>query len=161
MDKLGLVQTHNPVEILSVASQLGVVLPSEIAVSLLRDPAPSVRAAACGCVRAGHELIAELVSMMGDPEIEVAIASACALGHIGHAEARRPLKRYLAERPSLRIVEALSRVAADDEALVLLSRTGRARHELIKPAISALEEIESPRALNAANALKRFSRRTE
>ena len=50
---------------------------------------------------------------------------------------------------------------ADDEAIVLLARTGRARRELTESVISALEEIESPRALTAADALKRFSRRTE
>ncbi|MGO9741689.1 MAG: HEAT repeat domain-containing protein [Roseiarcus sp.] len=144
----------------TAASQLGVVLPNDAALRLLRDKDPSVRAAACGCVRAGHEIIAELVSMMGDPDTEVAIASACALGRMAYTEALRHLKRHLAERPSLRIVEGLARVA-DDEAIVFLARTGRARRELTNSVISALEEIESPKALSAADALRRFSRQTE
>ena len=92
---------------LTVAAQLGVVLPGDVALRLLRDPDSSVRSAACGCVRAGHEIIAELVSMMGDPNAEVAIASACALGRMGRTEALGHLRRRLLERPSLRIVEAL------------------------------------------------------
>ena len=98
--------------------------------------------------------------MMSDPDAEVAIASACALGRMGRTEALGHLKRHLLERPSLRIVEALARVA-DDEAIVLLARTGRARRELTESVISALEEIESPRALSAADALRRFSRQAE
>jgi len=145
---------------LTGAAQLGVVLSGEIAVSLLRDPAPSVRAAACGCVRTGHDVIVELLSLMGDPDAEVVIGSVCALGRVGRIEALRPLKRYLTERPSGRIVEALARVA-DDEAIVLLARTGRARRELTDSVISALEDIESPKALSAADALKRFSCQTE
>ena len=153
---------HGPtlVTALTVASQLGVVLPGDVALSLLRDPNPSVRAAACGCVRAGHQIILALLSLMGDPDAEVAIASACALGRVGRIEALRPLKRYLTERPSSRIVEGLVRVA-DDEAIVLLLRTGRTRRELTEPTISALEEIEGPKALSAADALKRFSRQAE
>ena len=66
------------------------------------------------------------------------------------------MKRYLSERPSPRIIEALARVA-DEEAIVFLARTGRVRRELTDIVISALEEIESPRAFDAAAALKRFS----
>ena len=145
---------------LTVASQLGVVLPGDFALSLLQHPNPLIRAAGCGCVRAGHDVIVALLSLMGDPDSEVAIASACALGRVGHNEALRPLKRYLAERPSRRIIEALARVA-DEEAIVLLARTGRARRELTNSVISALEHIESPKALSAADALKKFSRQTE
>jgi HEAT repeat protein len=98
--------------------------------------------------------------MMGDPNAEVAIASACALGRMGRTEALAHLKRHLVERPSLCIVEALAPVA-DDEAIVFLARTGRARRELTESVISTLEEIESPRALSAADALKRFSLQVE
>jgi HEAT repeat protein len=128
--------------------------------SLLRDPTPSVSAATCGCVRTGHDVIVALLSLMGDADPEVAIASTCALGRIGHPDALRALKRYLTERPSSRIVEALARVA-DDEAIVLLARTGRARRDLTESTISALEEIESPKALSAADALTSFSCQTE
>ena len=145
---------------LTVAAQLGVVLPGDVALGLLRDPSPSVRAATCACVRTGHDVIVALLSLMADPDPEVVIASACALGRIGHADALRPLKRYLTERPSSRIVEALARVA-DDEAIVLLARNGRARRELTESAISALEEIDSPKALSAADALRRLNRQKE
>jgi len=67
------------------------------------------------------------------------------------------LKRHLLQRPSRRIVEALARVA-DEEAIVLLARTGRARRELTGIVIAALEEIESPRALDVADRAEEFSR---
>src|SRR5208283_59623 len=98
-----------------------------------------------------------LVSMIDDPDDEVAIASACALGRMGRLEGRGHLKKHLVEKPSRRIVEALARVA-DEEAMVLLARTGRARRELTDSVITALEEIETPRALDVAAALKKFSR---
>ena len=119
-----------------------------------------MRAAACGCVRAGAEVIAALISLMNDPDAEAAIASACALGRFGRNEALGRLKRYLAERPSRRVVEALARVA-DDEAIVLLARTGRNRRELTDPVIAALEEMETPWALAAAGALRRFACQAE
>ena len=114
---------------LTVASQLDVVLPSDVSLNLLRDPSSSVRAAACGCVRSGYEVITMLVSMIDNPDQEVALASACALGRIGRMEALGHLKRYLLKRPSRQIVKALSRVA-DEEAIVFLARTGRMRREL-------------------------------
>ena len=141
---------------LTVAAQLGVVLPQDVASSLLRNPDAAVRTAACGCVRAGHEIIAALVSMMADPDVEVAVASACALGRVRRIEALPRLKIYLAERPSSRIVEALAQVA-DEESIVLLARVGRARRELTNSVIFALEEIESPKAMAAADALKKFA----
>jgi HEAT repeat protein len=145
---------------LAAAAQLGAVLPGDVALSLLRDPTPSVRAAACGCVRAGYEIVAALISLIDDPDDEVTVASACALGRLGHTEALGRLKRHLRERPSRRIVEALAGVT-DDEAIVLLVRTGRARRELTGSVISALDDIESPSALRAAEALRRFSRQAE
>ena len=141
---------------LSVAAQLGVVLPSNFGLGLLRDPDSSVRVMACGCVRAGAEIIAALISLMSDPNAEVVIAASCALGRFGRTEALGRLKRYLAERPSRRVVEALIGVA-DEEAIVLLARTGRARRELTDSVIAALEEMEIPRALAAAEALKKFA----
>jgi HEAT repeat protein len=155
-----IVQGPTLITALTVASQLGVVLPGDVALLLLRDPSPWVRAAACGCVRAGYEIIAALVSLMGDPDGEVATASACALGRLGRSEALGRLKRHLLERPSRRIVGALARVA-DEEAIVFLARTGRTRRELTDSVISALDEIESPRALAAADALKRLWREAE
>ena len=53
------------------------------------------------------------------------------------------------------MVEAVAGVA-DDEAIVLLARVGRARPDLVLSIISALEEIDSTRAVSAALGLKRF-----
>ena len=139
----------------TVASQLGVIFPTDIALALLRDANPLVRAPACACVRAGYEVLATLIAMLDHPDGEVSVAAACALGSMGRVEARVHLKRYLTERPSARVVEALVAVA-NDEVVVLLSRVGRARPELALSIISALEEIDNPRAAFAASGLKRF-----
>jgi hypothetical protein len=155
-----IVQVPTLLTALTVASQIGVVLPSDVALSLLREPDLSVRATACGCVRTGAEVITTLILLMGDPDAEVAIASACALGRMGSNEAQGLLKRYLLERPSHRVVETVAGVA-DEEAIVLLARTGRARRELTESVISALEVIDTPRAIGAAGALKKFFRQAE
>ena len=145
---------------ITVASQLGVLFPTDVALALLRDSSPSVRAPACACVRAGYEVVATLIAMLDDPDDEVSTAAACALGRMGRAEARIHLKRYLSERPSSRVIEAVAEVA-DDDAVVLLARLGRARPDLAVPIISALEEIDNARAASAASALKRFVSNTE
>ena len=147
----------------TVASQLGVLFPTDVALALLRDSSPSVRAPACACVRAGYEVVATLIAMLDDPDDEVSTAAACALGRMGRVEARIRLKRYLSERPSSRVIEAVAEVA-DDDAVVLLARLGRARPDLAVPIISALEEIDNARAASAASAasaLKRFVSNTE
>ena len=139
----------------TVASQLGVIFPTDIALALLRDSNPAVRALACACVRAGQEVVAILIALLDDPDGEVSAAAACALGRMGRVEARIHLKRYLIERPSARVVEAVTGVA-DDEAVVLLARVGRGRRDLALSIISALEEIDNARAASAASGLKRF-----
>ena len=53
------------------------------------------------------------------------------------------------------MVEAVAGVA-DDEAIVLLARVGRARPDLVVSIISAFEEIDSARAASTASGLKRF-----
>ena len=58
------------------------------------------------------------------------------------------------------MVEALAGVA-DDEAVVLLARVGRARPDLALSVLSALEEIDSPRAAAAVSGLKRFAAKAE
>ena len=112
----------------TVASQLGVIFPTDIALAFLGFDS-SVRALTCACVRAGYEVVATLIATLDDPDGEVSAAAACALGRMGRVEARNYLKRYLTERPSGRVVEAVARVA-DDEAIVLLARVGRARPDL-------------------------------
>ena len=139
----------------TVASQLGVIFPTDIALAFLRDSNPGVRALACACVRAGHEVVARLIALLDDPDGEVSTAAACALGRMGRVEARNHLKRYLTERPSARVVEAVAGVA-DDEAIVLLARVGRGRPDLALSIISALEEIDTVRAASAASGLRGF-----
>jgi HEAT repeat protein len=151
----GIVQGPTLVVAVAVASRLGVKFPTDTALALLRHPDPSVRAPACSCVRAAHEIIATLIAMFGDRDGDVAIAAACALGRMGRAEARGPLKRCLIERPSPRVIEALAGVA-DDEAIVFLARVGRARRELASSIVSALAEIDNARASAAASGLKKF-----
>ena len=75
-------------------------------------------------------------------------------------EARIHLKRCLNERPSPRVIEAVAGVA-DDEAIVLLARVGRSRPDLAPSIISALEEIDTPRAVSAASGLKRIVSKAE
>jgi HEAT repeat protein len=145
---------------ITVASQLGVLFPPDVALALLQDPNPSVRAPACACVRAGYEVVATLIAMLDDPDDEVSIAAACTLGRMGRVEAQIRLKRYLSERPSSRVVEAVAGVA-DDDAIVLLARLGRVRPDMAVPIISALEEIDNARAASAASGLKRFVSNTE
>ena len=144
----------------TVASELRVVFPTDIALALLRDSNPSVRAPACACVRAGYEVVATLIAMLDDPDGEVSAAAACALGRMGRVEARVHLKRFLTERPSGRVVEAVAGLA-DDEAIVLLARVGRARPELAPLIISTLEEIDNPRAESAALGLRRVMSKAE
>jgi len=138
----------------TVAAKLGVIFPTDTSLALLRHSNPSVRAPACACVRAGYEVVATLIAMLDDSDGETSAAAACALGRMGRAEARVRLKRYLIERPSGRVVEALARVA-DDEAVVLLARVGRARPDLAHSIIFALEDIDGERAAAAASGLRR------
>ncbi|MBV8068989.1 MAG: HEAT repeat domain-containing protein, partial [Acidobacteriaceae bacterium] len=106
-----IIQGPTLVVAMNVASQLGVIFPTDFARALLRDSNPLVRAPACACVRAGYEVVATLIAMLDDPDGEVSAAAACALGRMGRVEARVHLKRYLTERPSGRVVEALVGVA--------------------------------------------------
>ena len=151
----GIVQGPNLAAAATAASRLRVVLPPDVALPLLRHPNPSVRAAACACVRAGGDIEATLIELLTDLNGEVATAAACALGEAGRVEARDPLKRYLIEKPSPRVIEALAGVA-DEEAIVLLARIGRRRSELANSVLSALDEIDHARATAAASGLRQW-----
>jgi hypothetical protein len=156
----GIVQGPTLAAAATVASQLGVIFPTDIALRLLRHSNPLVRAPACFCVRTGHEVVAALIELLGDLDREVSTAATCALGRMGRVEARNYLKRHLAERPSPGAIEALAGVA-DDEAIVLLARVGRVRPELSVSILSALDEIDNVRAAAAASGLKGFLQTTE
>ena len=137
----------------TAASQLGVVFPPDVALMLLRHSNPSIRASACGCVRAGRDIVATLIELLGDLNHEVSTAAACALGRMGRGEARNHLKRCLKERPSPRVIEAVAGVA-DEEAVIFLARIGRTRPELTASILSALDEIDHTRAAAAASGLR-------
>ena len=149
----GIVQGPTLAVAASAALQLGVVFPPDVALMLLRHSNPSVRAPACGCVRAAPATVATLVELLGDLDDEVSTAAACALGRMGRVEARSHLKRCLNERPSPRVIEAVAGVA-DEEVVVFLARIGRARPELTASILSALDEIDCSRAAAAASALR-------
>ena len=151
----GIVQGPNLAAAATAASRLRVVLPPDVALPLLRHANPSVRAAACACVRAGGDIVATLIELLTDLNGEVATAAACALGEMGRLEARDPLKRYLIEKPSPRVIEALAGVA-DEEAIVLLACIGRRRSELANSVLSALDEIDHARATAAASGLRQW-----
>ncbi len=138
---------------MTAASRLGVTFPPDVALILLGHPNPAIRASACGCLRAGGRNVAALTELLADLDDEVSTAAACALGRMGRVEARDRLKRFLNERPSPRVIEAVAGVA-DEEAVVFLARVGRARRELAAPVLSALDEIDHPRAAAAASALR-------
>lgn len=144
----------------TVASRLGVIFPTDIALALLRHSNPLVRAPACSCARPAYEIVATLIELLGDLDREVATAAACALGRMGRVEARNPLKRHLTDRPSPRVIEALAGVAGD-EAVVFLARVGRARPEPAVSIPSTLDEIDNVRAAAAASALRKFLAATE
>ena len=149
----GIVQGPTLAVAATAAWQLGVTFPPDVALMLLRHPNASVRASACGCLRAGRDTVATLTELLSDLDNEVSTAAACALGRMGRVEARDHLKRCLNERPSPRVIEAVAGVA-DEEAVVFLARIGRARRELAAPVLSALDEIDHPRAAAAASGLR-------
>src|SRR5271169_4567145 len=76
----GIVQGPNLAAALLAASRLGVKLNPDVALPALRHAEPSVRAAACACVRAGGDIVATLMELLTDLNGEVGIAAACALG---------------------------------------------------------------------------------
>ena len=101
----GIVQGQTLAVAATAASELGVIFPPDVALMLLRHSNPAVRASACGCVRAGRDIVATLIELLGDLDSEVSTAAACALGRMGRAEARNYLKRLLKDRPSPRVLE--------------------------------------------------------
>jgi HEAT repeats len=149
----GVVQGPTLAVAAAAASQLGVIFPPDVALTLLRHWNPSVRASACDCVRVRPDIVAMLTELLLDRDREVSTAAACGLGRMGRVEARNHLKRCLNERPSPRVIEALAAVA-DEEAVVFLARIGRARPELAASILSALDGIDHPRAPAAASGLR-------
>ena len=136
------------------AVRLGVRLPPERALSLLRDPEPTVRAAACRCARSNPDVAAVMIELLGDLHNEVSRAAACTLGRVGRPEARPMLLRLLCQDPSAEVIDAAASLG-DDECLVLLGRIGRIRSDLADAVLAALDETEEPRATTIAESIRR------
>lgn len=149
----GFVQGPNLVAAVIAASRLGVKLAPEAALPLLGNADPEIRAAACRCVRASGEIATALIERLTDRDEEVSTAAACALGAAGRGEALKTLKRRLNERPSPRVIEALAAVA-DEEVIVFFVRLARKRPDLAAAVLSALDEIELPRAAVVVSRLR-------
>jgi len=136
----------------AVAALLGASLPGSIAASLLRHPAPEIRADACRCAGRSPAAVPLLVELLDDADRVVAQEAACALGRMGRHEARPLLLRLLREQPSAAVIDAVSSVA-DEECLVVIAHSKQA---LADAAFATLETIGSPRAMTIAAAARRL-----
>jgi HEAT repeat protein len=136
----------------SAAARLDSELPVAVVMALLRHADPSVRAAACRCVRTWPETIPVLVDLLDDLNCLVSASAACALGRLGRPEARPALVSLLRLAPSPEVIEAVAPVA-DEDCVVLLARVVRTRPDLASTAIEALDRIDHPRAAKVLAAL--------
>jgi HEAT repeat protein len=143
---------NNAVE---AAAQLGVGLPGNVIVSLLRHEAPEIRAGGCRSARRSPAVIPLLAELLDDADRVVAREAACALGRMGRTEARPSLLRLLQEAPSAAVIDSIGAVA-DEECLVILGRIARTRPNLADAALAALDSIGSSRAVKIAAASRRL-----
>jgi len=134
------------------AVQLRATLSTDVARSLLRHPVPAIRADACRCARPSPETIYLMIELLRDPDPIVARSAACALGHMGRAEARPMLKSLLRKAPTEDVIEAVSSIA-DEECVVLLGRIARTVPRFAEPVLVSLENIDHPRAGEIAAAI--------
>ena len=138
---------------LSVAARLGASLPPPRLAELLGDADPSLRAAACRCVRSAGPHLGLLIELLDDLHSDVAAAAAITLGRIGRTEARPPLLGLLRRQPSAEVIEALAPIA-DDEVIVALGRVARAIPDLTQTVLDALDQLEGARAARIALELR-------
>jgi HEAT repeats len=137
----------------STAAQIGAALPTDVLRSLLRHHDPGIRASVCGCARRRPELISVMIDLLDDLNQGVARSAACALGQIGRVEARPMLAKLLREEPSEEVIDAVSSIA-DEECMVQLGRIARTSPGLSDAALNALEDIDQPRAIAIATAVR-------
>jgi HEAT repeat protein len=133
---------------LQAAARLGVGLPVNVVVSLLRHEAPEIRAGGCRCARS-PAVIRLLLELLDDPDHVVAREAACALDRMGGTDARPMLLRLLQQAPSAAVIDAISAIA-DEECLVILGRIARTGPDLVDVALEALDSIGTPPALKIA-----------
>jgi hypothetical protein len=138
----------------AAAAQLRSRLPTDVVLPLLRHAEPAIRADACRLARAGPDVVATLVDLLGDLHADVSLEAAFALAHFGRAEGLPLLKRLLIETPSARVIDAVPQIA-DEECVVQLGRIARsASRDLAAAARDALEASEHPRAARLLGLLR-------
>jgi hypothetical protein len=74
---------------------------------------------------------------------------------VGRVEARPILKSLLRDAPSEDVIDAVSSIA-DEECAVLLGRIARSRSALADAALISLENVDHPRAVAIAAAIRRL-----
>jgi HEAT repeat protein len=139
-----------------IAARIGSTLPTDVLCTLLRHPDPGIRASACGCARRRPELISVMIDLLDDLNQGVARSAACALGQIGRIEARPMLAKLLREGPSEDVIDAVTQIA-DEDCMVELGRIARTEPALSNAALSALEDIDQPRARATATMVRQRS----
>jgi HEAT repeat protein len=150
-----IVQGPGLVSALEAAAELGIALPGNTIVPLLRHDVAEIRAGVCRCACAWPTAIPLLLELLDDVDRAVAREAACALGRGGRGEARPALLRLLREGPSAAVIDAVSAVA-DEECLVILGRIARTKPDLADAALAGLDSIGSSRALKIAAVSRRL-----
>ena len=131
------------------AARLGAKLPGGTVMELLRNDDPAIRADACRFAQRSPDMVVQLRELLDDFQRPVQMAAACALGLMGHNEVRPHLARYLREKPSPQLIDAVAPVA-DEECIILLGRIARTMPNLTAAALDALDAIDHPRASRIA-----------
>jgi hypothetical protein len=141
----GVVQGPSLQRAVSAAARLRAKLPAALVLELLGHRDPQIRADACRCVGAGPEAAVPLSELVDDLHPYVAVAAASALGRLGRSEVRPLLVRFLREKPSAELIDAIAPIA-DEECIILLGRLADACPDLSQAALDALDGIDHPRA---------------
>jgi HEAT repeat protein len=137
----------------AAAARLGAKLPAGAVMDLLRHHDPQIRADACRFAHPWREAIPLLRDLVDDLHSDVGRAAACALGHMGQSEVRPLLARYLREKPSVEVIDAIASLA-DEDCVILLGRVARAVPDLSGAVLNALDAIDHPRAEKIADAIR-------
>jgi HEAT repeats len=137
----------------AAAARLGAKLPAGAVMDLLRHHDPQIRADACRFAHPWREAIPLLRDLLDDLHSDVGRAAACALGQMGRSEVRPLLARYLREKPSVEVIDAMAPLA-DEDCVILLGRVARAVPELSGTVLSALDAIDHPQAEKIANSIR-------
>ena len=133
----------------SAAAGLRARLPAAMLLELLHHEDPRIRADGCRCSHGCREAIPRLRDLLNDLHPEVRTAAACALGQMGHSEARALLAHCLREAPSAEVIDAIAAIA-DEGCIILLGRVARTVPNLTEPVLDALDAIDHPRAVKIA-----------